>query len=191
MLAALVDYLNSHTVGQPDEIEKIINAFEPISYKKNEIISRAGEICKHNYFVIKGGMRFYTINEKGLEFTRYFAFENKFGTALSSFITKKPSIEFIQCFADTELLMISNQLFFDLVKSTKTMNSVYQGILEMAYITSQQRIYGLQSEEAIGRLKWLMTYQPDIFKHVSSKMIASYLGVTTYTLSRLKALLYK
>jgi hypothetical protein len=57
----------------------------------------------------------------------------------------------------------------------------------MAYVTAQQRIYGLQGETALERLKWLMSYQPDIFKRVSSKVVATYLGITTYTLSRLKA----
>lgn len=191
MIDALRQYFKNLTNVQEHQLDHILSFFEPIQYKKNDIILRPGEICRHNYFVVKGGVRFFTVNEKGFEFTRYFAFENKFGTALSSFITKQPSIEYIQCIEETELLMIAQHHFIDLVQKDSTMNFIYQNVLEKAYITSQQRIYSLQGESALDRLKWLLDYQPDIFSRVSSKIIASYLGVTTYTLSRLKVALYK
>ncbi|MES2486135.1 MAG: Crp/Fnr family transcriptional regulator, partial [Bacteroidota bacterium] len=65
-------------------------------------------------------------------------------------------------------------------------NFIYRDILEMAYITSQKRIYGLQGGSALERLKWLMQYQPMVLSRLSNKVVASYLGITPYTLSRLK-----
>lgn len=155
--------------------------------KKNEILLSEGEVCKFNLFVNKGCIRLYTINEEGDELTRYFAFEGKFGTALSSLIDQKPSFEYIQCLEKSELLLISREDFFHLVESVPQVNYIYRDILEMAYITSQKRIYGLQGQSAIERLRWLLDYQPKILSRLSSKVIASYLGVTPYTLSRLKA----
>ena len=64
---------------------------------------------------------------------------------------------------------------------------MYRHILEMAYIMSQERIYGFQGQSALERLKWLMDHEPKILSKLSNKVIASFLGVTPYTLSRLKS----
>lgn len=187
MYSMLFEYLLERTAIDEDSFNYLTKFFIPKKYKKNEHLLRPGEICRFNYFVNSGCVRFYTTNEEGHELTRYFAFEGKFGTALTSFIEQKPSFEYIQCLETTELLGISRQGFFNLVETVPQMNYLYRDILEMAYVTSQKRIYGLQGETALDRLKWLLNYQPDIFQRISSKVIATYLGVTTYTLSRLKA----
>lgn len=144
-------------------------------------------ICNFNLFVNKGCLRFYSHNEEGKELTRYFAFENKFGTSLTSLISQEPSTENIQAVEKSEVLAISRKDFFMLVETTPEINLVYRDILEMAYITTTKRIYNFQGESALDRLKWLMNHQPLILARFSNKMVASYLGITPYTLSRLKA----
>lgn len=155
--------------------------------KKNAFLLMEGDICRFNFFVNKGCIRIFTTNEQMQELTRYFAFEGKFGTAMTSLIEQTPSFESIQAVEKSELLMITRQDFYHLVDTVPAVNLVYRDILEMAYITSQKRIYDLQGQSALERLKWLMAYQPNILTRLSSKVIASYLGVTPYTLSRLKA----
>jgi CRP-like cAMP-binding protein len=139
------------------------------------------------YFVNTGCIRFYTTNPEGDEMTRYFAFEDKFGTALTSFINQKPSMEFMQSVMRSEVLKIKRQDFYHLVDRIPEVSSVYRNMLEQAYIMSQQRIYGFQGYSALERLKWLMAHHPKILTKLSNKVIASYLGVTQYTLSRLKS----
>jgi CRP-like cAMP-binding protein len=187
MYNLLYQYFLEKTAISEDSFNRLTRCFTPIKYKKNEHVLRPGEICRNNYFVNAGCLRLYTTNTEGYELTRYFAFEGKFGTALTSFIEQKPSFEYIQCLEPSELLAISYQDFFHLVDTVPEVNFLYRNILEMAYVTTQRRIYGLQGETALERLKWLMNYQPDIFKRTSSRIIATYLGITTYTLSRLKA----
>ncbi len=147
----------------------------------------AGEVCKALYFINIGCLRFYSQTVEGKEMTRYFAFENKFGTDMSSFISLSPSFESIEVLEDTELLMISRTDFFNLVETVPQVNFIYRDMLEMAYVTTQRRIYGFQGDTALDRLKWLMQYQPKVLSRLSSRVIATYLGVTPYTLSRLKA----
>lgn len=180
-------YLNDKRGIDRRSIADIYKYFKVKYYKQNEFLLKAGEVCKYNYFVLSGCIRFYTLNKKGQQFTRYFAFKNKFGTALTSFIEQKPSSENIQAVNKTAVLQISYNDFFALVKANQQFALLYQDILEMAYTTSQARIYGLQSQTALERLQWLLTYQPDIFQNISSKLIATYLGITTFSLSRLKA----
>lgn len=187
MYEPLYQYFYKKTGINRDTFLEIRHYFRHRKVKKNEFLLMEGEVCKFNIFVNKGCIRIYTTNEEGQELTRYFAFEGKFGTALTSLIEQQPSFESIQALEKSELLIISRQDFLHLVDTVPAVNLVYRDILEMAYITSQKRIYGLQGQSALERLKWLLEYQPKILSRLSSKVIASYLGVTPYTLSRLKA----
>lgn len=190
MYQKLYEYFNERTNIEPDAFGEISRYFKPKKIEKDEFLLFEGEICKFNLFVNSGCIRFYSTNTEGQEQTRYFAFEEKFGIALTSLIEQKPSFEYIQSLEESEVLVISREDFFWLVDKVPDVNLIYRDILEMAYVTSQKRIYGLQGDSALDRLKWLLAYQPDIFTRLSSKVIASYLGVTPFTLSRLKKKLF-
>jgi CRP-like cAMP-binding protein len=154
-------------------------------------VLREGEVCKFNYFVVSGCLRLYSVNPAGIENTRYIAFEKKFAASFTSLITGQPSMEYIQSLENTTVLAITRQDFFDLVEREPAVNKVYRHILESAYITTQKRIYDLQGADSLHRLKWLLAQQPRVFERLPGKIIASYLGITPYTLSRLKADLKK
>jgi CRP-like cAMP-binding protein len=183
----LYNYFNNGVGITSVKFDMIRGYFEAISLKKNQFLLRKGETCRYMYFVNAGCIRFYTINLEGDELTRYFAFEDKFGTALTSFINQKPSMEFMQSVTKSVVLQIKRQDFYHLVDSIPEVTSVYRNMLEQAYIMSQQRIYGFQGYSVLERLKWLMAHHPKILSKLSNKVIASYLGITQYTLSRLKS----
>ena len=115
-----------------------------------------GQTCKYSYFVNAGCLRFYAINEEGQELTRYFGFENKFATSFTSFISQKPSQENIQSIIKSEVLMISRRHFYHLVDTVPEVNLVYRHILEMAYIMSQERIYGFQGQSALRKAQMVI-----------------------------------
>ena len=186
-LELLYRYMSERTGLSEQEFEPISACFQPCSYKTNQYLLREGEVCQHNYFVTKGSFRMYHVNAEGMELTRYFAFENKFGTNLTSLIEGSPSIENLQAIEPLEVLRISKTDFFDLVDSNPAITKIYRNILENAYITSQKRIYDLQGMTALDRLRWLLEQYPMILTRIPSRMIASYLGITPYTLSRLKS----
>lgn len=187
MYKLLHAYFKNKTNIDEDRFSELCTYFKPISVKRNAFLLREGQECKYNYFVNKGCLRLYSVNSEGQEMTRYFAFEGKFGTALSSFIEQKPSFECVQSVVNSEVLVISRTDFLHLVETMPEVQAIYTDILEMAYITSQKRIYGLQGDSALERLKWLLDYHPMILSKLSNKVVASYLGITPYTLSRLKA----
>ena len=187
MYDILRKYFSDRTQIDEPTFDIIAELFKPLTTKKNEILLMPGQICKHYYFVNKGALRLYTVNEDGQEATRYFAFEGAFGSALPSLIQQKPAFEFVQTIEKSELLSISREDFFRLVDTVPAVATIYRLILEAGFITAQQRIYGFQGLSALDKLKWLIHYQPKLMTRVSSRMIASYLGITPYTLSRLKA----
>jgi len=187
MYDQLYNYLKNGVGISSEQFDNLSGYFEQSLLKKGQFLLRVGETCRHMYFINTGCIRFYATNQEGHEMTRYFAFENKFGTALTSFIDEKPSMEFMQSAIRSEVLIIKRQDFYHLVDEMPEISSVYRNMLEQAYIMSQQRIYGFQGYSALERLKWLMAHHPKILSKLSSKVIASYLGVTQYTLSRLKS----
>jgi CRP-like cAMP-binding protein len=187
MNPVLKTYFMEKTDITEERMKAISTFFKERKFKKNEFLLREGEVCKYNYFVVSGCMRIFSINKEGIENTRYFAFEGKFGTSFMSLITNEPSIEFIQCLENSTILYISRNDFYALVDSEPAVNKIYRNILESAYITTQKRIYNLQGSDSLDRLKWLLDQQPNILNRLSSRIVASYLGITPYTLSRLRA----
>ncbi|TDB65120.1 Crp/Fnr family transcriptional regulator [Arundinibacter roseus] len=187
MHEALKKYFRERTEIQEEKLDELSPYFKEKLVKKNEFLLREGEVCKFNYFVVSGCLRLFSVNTEGVENTRYFAFEGKFGTSFTSLITGEPAIEAIQSLEKSTVLSISKTDFFYLVEQEPAVNKIYRNILESAYITTQKRIYDFQGSDSLGRLKWLLEQQPMVFSRLSNKTIASYLGVTPYTLSRLKA----
>jgi CRP-like cAMP-binding protein len=186
----LREYFKNRTEIDDSTLDHICDHFISIKTKRNQFLLREGEICKEYYFVNKGCLRLFTYNREGIETTRYFAFEGAFGTALPSLIKQSPAFEYLQTIEASELLKISRENFFHLVDTVPQFARVYRHILEMGFITAQQRIYGFQGFDAVEKVKWVMNYQPDFLSRVSNKMAASYLGLTPSTLSRVKSKLY-
>lgn len=187
MTTQLAQYLSARTDIDAHTTAYVAGHFKPLTTKRNEFLLTPGAVCSHYYFVNKGCLRLFSVNDAGEEGTRYFAFEGSFGTALPSLIDQQPAFEFIQTIEPSELLVIGRDEFFRLVDTVPPFARIYRQILEAAFITAQKRIYGFQGLDAINKVRWVMAYQPKILSRISNKMAASYLGITPATLSRIKA----
>jgi CRP-like cAMP-binding protein len=183
----LEQYFKTRTDIDEKTLSYISAFFKLKKTKRNEFLLKEGEVCKHYYFVNKGCLRLFTINQEGEEGTRYFAFEGAFGTALPSLINQKPAFEFVQTIENSELLVINRDDYFHLVETVPQFGFIYRQILELAFIQAQERIYGFQGMEALEKVRWIMTNQPRLLTRISNKMVASYLGLTPQTLSRIKS----
>ncbi|WP_307460277.1 Crp/Fnr family transcriptional regulator [Chryseobacterium sp. SORGH_AS_0447] len=187
MYSQLEKYIKTRTEIDDKTLSSICSFFQLRKTKRNEFLLKEGEICKYYYFVNKGCLRLFSNTDEGEESTRYFHFEDAFGTALSSFINQRPAFEFMQTIEPSELLVISRDDYFHLVETVPQFGFIYRQILELAYIKSQERIYCFQKLEAIEKVRWVLTNQTKLLTRLSNKMVASYLGFTPQTLSRLKS----
>lgn len=168
-------------------IGEVLRYFQPIKTKRNQILVSPEEICKHYYFIEKGALRLFTFNAEGKESSRYFGFEGNFCTALPSFIDQQPAMEYLQSLENCNLLKINRTDFFNLVSKYDFFARIYLEILELGFITAQKRIYGFQGFDAMEKVKWVISNQPQLLLRISNKMAASYLGISPSTLSRIKA----
>lgn len=172
---------------EENELEEILGCFKSKSVKKNNILLREGDVCKEFYFVVSGCIRIFFIDKNGHEKTRYVMLENHIGTALTSFISQKPTIEFIEALDDTKLLAISHSDFYRLNKEINNWQFFYQRILEMAYSFQNRKIEQLVTLTAKQRYECVFKENPLLIQRLSNKVLASYLDIREETLSRLKS----
>ncbi|MCY0971070.1 Crp/Fnr family transcriptional regulator [Chryseobacterium wangxinyae] len=186
MYSILEKFIKSRATIDDEKLQEICSYFKLITTKRNEILLDYDQICGQYYFINKGCIRLFTIDENGNENIRYFAFKGNFATALPSFIDQKPAEEFLQTIEKSELLYISRTDFYYLTSTIPQFAKIYTEILELGFISAQKRIYGFQGFDALAKVKWIIKHQPHLLQSVSNKMVAAYLGISPSTLSRLK-----
>jgi CRP-like cAMP-binding protein len=187
MTEILKTYFANNFQTTKTEIEKVVSAFIEKTVKKNETLISKGDICRYTYFVCKGSVRAYFIDDDGQEATRYIALENQFITTIHSFISQTPTNEFIEATEQAELLQISYNDFKKIIEETILGKELYKNQLEVAYITNHWRLESFLKMSAKQRYDFLLQTHPAIIQRLSNKIVASYLGITQESLSRLKA----
>lgn len=169
-----------------EELDQIVNCFKRKSVNKGDILLYEGSVCKEFYYIHRGCVRTFFIDRNGHEKTRYVMLDQHIGTALTSFISQKPSIEFIEALEDSELLAINHSDFYKLNNKIDNWKSFYQRILEMAYSFQNRKIEQLVTLTAKQRYDNILKENPVLIQRLSNKVLASYLDIREETLSRLK-----
>lgn len=169
----------------PKEVS-LLSKFKNMKVKKNCRLLNLGEVCQYAYFICSGSLRTYFIDEKGEEKTKYIGFEKQFATALASFITQVPTDEGIQALEDSELLRISQADFYKLVDTNAVFAKLYRQSLEQSQVFASWRIATMVSMTAKERYENLLEQMPQVVLRLSNKHVASFLGITQESLSRLK-----
>jgi CRP-like cAMP-binding protein len=187
MIEKLSAYFANNFQATKAEIERLACAFKQKNVKKNDTLVSKGEICKYSYFICKGSVRTYFLNDEGHESTRYIALENQFITTIHSFISQTPTNESIQATENSDLLYISFIDFKKVISETTLARDLYIKQLEVAYIINHWRLESFLKMNAKQRYEFLLKSNPAIIQRLSNKIVASYLGVTQESLSRLKA----
>ena len=187
-LTQLFQHFKKYT-ALPEKAEEAIAAIcSPITIKKNRDLQPIGHTCKTIYFINKGIARIYYFKD-GIDVTENFFFENSIIARVESLFTGKPSRKAIQVLEDAEITGINANLLFKLYDSFPEIERLFRKIFEAAYVETVHRIEGIQFHTAEERYKALLLEAPDILKRVPLKYVASYLGITQVSLSRIRGLM--
>jgi CRP-like cAMP-binding protein len=167
--------------------DKIISFFRPLKVKRNKYLLSEGELCSALYYVQRGNIRTFFIDKEGVEKTSAVFVENNVGTAWTSFISRQPSLEFIEAAESTELLTISYKEFHRKINADNIWKEFYLKCLESAYLNQSRKIEALMILNATQRYQKLLKGNPGLIQKLSNKTLASFLDMREETLSRVKS----
>ena len=154
--------------------------------RKKQYLLQEGDVWKYNAFIIKGLVRFYSVDENGRENIVSFAKENWWTGDRASLLTGEPSKNNIDAIEDTELILVTKTNFDRLCRDIPAFNDMVNAILNKSFITSQNRIHSAIAFTAEQKYLDFVQKYPDLSLRVPQAMIASYLGITPETLSRVR-----
>lgn len=170
-----------------EEFEYAKTLFQPKKLRKRRFLLEEGETCIYTTFVEKGLLRSYTIDDKGNEHILQFALEGWWSGDLYSFLTGETSEYNIEALEDSELLLITKESWDQLLNEIPAFERYFRILIQNNLIATQRRLMGTFSTTAEERYQKLLKEFPDIIQRVPLHMIASYLGVTRETLSRIRS----
>ncbi|WMN12012.1 Crp/Fnr family transcriptional regulator [Marivirga salinae] len=182
----MTDFLTRLNILGKHEIDYSISLFENTRLKKGDYFVTEGSICNQIGYILKGGVRNFSIQLDGEENTTCFKFENQFITSYESFSQKKASKINIQAIEDCDLLVISYNQFHELLEKFPSWRSILTWVMEQEYIEKEKHLRNLNNKSAKEKYLHVHYNSPEIIKRAQIGYLASYLGVTHRTLSRVR-----
>jgi CRP-like cAMP-binding protein len=192
--APLFEYIESKSSQQLSDLEKeqIQNVFKERHLRKRQYLLQEGDVCKYMAFIIKGAGRMYAIKENSHETTIRLAIELWWLGDYESYNLQTPSHFYIEMTEDSDVLLITREHMQDLIKTIPAVDLMVKEIDRNAAIATQRRIYSSISLDAEERYEQITKTYPDFIRRFPQSVIASYLGISAETLSRVrKKTLYK
>lgn len=154
--------------------------------RKRQYFLQEGDVCKYQAFVIKGLLRSYTVDEKGSEHILQFASEGWWMADLSSYLTNEPSFLNIDALEDAELLLLTKPSWEQAMKEIPPLEHYFRIIIQNHLVATQKRLLQSLAETAEEKYHRFLATYPECVQRVPQHMIASYVGVSRETLSRIR-----
>ena len=164
----------------------VLSAFEAVSIRKKKDLLSAGQTSQYLYFIVSGCLRSYYVDMKGVEHIYQIRMDNSWITDLDSFFSQTPSKYNIESLEETHLLRISHQRFEELLIEIPCLERYFRILFQKAYINALNRLNATMWETALDRYNDMLKENPEIFQRVPLIYIASYLGITPESLSRIR-----
>ncbi|MBA4260060.1 MAG: cyclic nucleotide-binding protein [Chitinophaga sp.] len=172
--------------------QKLVKTFfSPKKIRKRQYLLQEGNICRHLAFVEKGLLRSYNVDDKGIEHMIHFAWEGWWMADMLSFLSIEPSTYHIDAIEDSELLLISRPDFEEMLLKVPVMERYFRILFQNNIISKERRLISSISNSAEEKFIHLSATNPELIKRIPQQLVASYLGITPETLSRIKNKLNK
>jgi CRP-like cAMP-binding protein len=186
MSSVLFDHIAGKISLTREEREFCTSVFIPRTVRRKQYLVQEGDPCRHMFFVGKGALRSYTLDDKGEEHIVQFAIENWWITDLYSFLTGEPATNSVDAIEDSELFMLDRPSYEMLFERIPKFERYFRLLLQGHFIAMRRRLaytIGMPAEE---RYEHFLQEHSPFIQRVPQHMIASYLGITPETLSRIR-----
>jgi CRP-like cAMP-binding protein len=187
MYHILYKHFNKYVALSEDEFEICKSLFQHKKLRKHQYILQNGDISRYETFILKGCTRTYEVDDNGQEHIIQFGLETWWVGDLHSFLTNSPSRLNVDCLEDTEVLQILRTEMEKLYDKVPKLERFFRILIQKAYIASMDRIYSNLSKPAYERYQEFIDKYPHIEQRVPNHQIASYLGITPQSLSRIRS----
>lgn len=164
----------------------IVKNSEVIEVKKKVKILSAGERINTIYFIVKGAARIYYLDKEGKETNTWFLFENELLISVYSFYTGNPSFEYLETLEDCKLIAVKREKLDEMYLQFMEFNFSGRKLTEYYHTRNEMQANDLRMYTAKERYQHLLQRSPQLFQRVALGHIASYLGISRETLSRIR-----
>jgi CRP-like cAMP-binding protein len=180
------NYLTQFISVDNDAFKQADDYFQVDKISKGDHLVKEGQICNRVIYVDKGLFRIYTLKD-GIEINSCFCMENSIVSSFNSLINQIPSNESIQAIEDSVVVSLSAVNLLKLQMDSVFWNTVSRIFTEKECFRLSNRAISLSFESATAKYKNILMHQPEIVQRVSIQHIASYIGVSRETLSRIRS----
>lgn len=182
----LFQKIKEYVALKEEDIELLNNYFKCNQISKGEFLYQEGDVVKNAFFVKSGLFRTYILDEQGAEHILEFALPGWWTGDLGGFISGSTTKFFVEALEDSEVLTISKESWDELLEKAPFYLDYHRKLVERALVATQKRLLEAYSTVATKKYLHLLETFPDILQRVPQYMIASYLGMTRETLSRIR-----
>lgn len=168
------------------EREQIVSKYKLAEYPKNGYLLKAGQTATEYWFIESGYVRTYVIDTEGREICTNFYASGDVAIDWPSFFLRTPTREYIQAMTDCVCWKLDFDMFQQLFHSIESFREEGRTRLVKSYFTLKSHGISIIADPAIDRYKQLLAQKPDILQNVPLKYIATYLGITDTSLSRIR-----
>lgn len=187
----LLKNIAKHVTLTEQEEERVLLLTEPQSFKAKTILLKEGDICTQSYFVTKGILRSYTIDENGVEHVVSFACAEWWIADMYSYLSQRPGQLFIEVNEDAEVIILTKENQEKLYTEVPKMERFFRILIENSLIANQKRLINNLTFTAEARYDIFTKKFNSILPYLPQKQIASYIGVTPEFFSKMKARLLR
>lgn len=188
MFERILTNVARHIQLTPEEVTYFTSLIKTRTIRKRQYLLQAGDVIRQEIFVNQGCLRSYEVDDKGQEHIVQFAPEDYWTGDMYSFLTGEPATKHIDALEDTEVFLIEKGQLLVLFDKVPRFDRFYRLLLQKAYVSLERRISENMTLSAEERYDRFVQRYPSLEQRLTQKHIASYLGITPESLSRIRKL---
>lgn len=185
------NYLSSTGVLLAEEINFSAQFFKSIHLKKGDFFISENEFCRHIGFIASGAVKAYAVDKEGKENITCFKFEKEFVTSFPEFVVQKKSRRSIRAIEDSVIYMINYPDYQYLLSQVTAWNGVVKSVMEQEYNQKEHYLLNYNNRSAADKYLHVLSSEPILVQRVSTQDLASYLGITQRSLTRVKGQIHR